>query len=303
MSKKISELLPYPEDPRTFVPGARLTSNYLYGVEIELERVASRPPLRYWTWHDDNSLRDNGAEISFQVPLGGVDVERALDEFKQMVELLTKKQKHPPISSERCGVHVHIDFRPCTVEQVVSFFVGFCIFEAALFTIGGKHRYSSIYCPGVSSCTPLIKSINKLYTAGSDHAVVTFMEQWSKYTGVNLRSLVERGSIELRMHEGTIDSEDIMLWLLLLDKLKQYTDSVSPEELVNTAKYQGITFASTVFGDLSSHLMTDNYINFYKNNLRNAFDCVYMHKIYALTRPASSDIKLISEAIIRALES
>jgi hypothetical protein len=235
----------------------------------------TKPLCKWWRWVEDGSLRNNGAELILTQPTGGKDLEEALTELSNIISEISKKQPTPPEITDRCSIHTHIDYRSSTLEQVLSFFIGFCVFESALFTVGGKDRYDSIYCPGLSSCQSQITEFNSIYVSDRIEPIHRHLSKWCKYTSVNLHALRTHGSIEVRSHKGTYDISDIVLWIRILDKLKAYTDTVTPEYIVHSAKNIGVNFATDVFGELSSHIVTDNYLNYFKNNLRNAMDCIY----------------------------
>jgi len=64
-----------------------------------------------------------------------------------------------------------------------------------------------------------------------------------------------------------------------------------------------LSFVKEVFGDLSSIMLTDNYLKYRENNIRNAMDVLYWSDITGLCKPkVSDDAQSIVNAIFEYME-
>ena len=100
-----------------------------------------------------------------------------------------------------CGLHVHLDMRHRNAHQVYT-----QLFQTqpALYSLVPQHRRDSIYC--VPNEKPHFA-----------YAAERF--------GINTNALREHGTLELRMHAGTVNAEQINHWisiLLAIVKTKKY---------------------------------------------------------------------------------
>jgi len=291
----VCDVVGHHPDNRRIFPGS-FCNSFLVGIEIELENVVQRPEMQLWQWKNDHSLRNNGAELVVPHPVGGLDLEDALD------ELAAAFLKNPQwVANDRCSVHCHLDFRSSTLQDVVSFYVGWLLFESSMYTISGKSRYSNIYCPGANQYHALVRSAHKLLKATTRDQVVRVLDSWPRYSGVNLAALARYGSVEIRTHRGTASVTEITEWLQVLDRLKMWTTGKHPSEIVQDAAEQGATaFAHTVFGPLTDKIICDNYNTFFSNSYLNACDVLHWDTIN-IDEPEITPVEAMADYIISQL--
>ena len=106
---------------------------YIFGIEVEVENVPN-PRVQYfhrpyWGLTADNSLRNNGVEF-VSLPLKGYQVEAAP---KQLANSLPKEHQF----SERTSVHIHMNVRDLTIEQIVNLMLIYTSLENLLFNWTG----------------------------------------------------------------------------------------------------------------------------------------------------------------------
>ena len=286
-------------DIRTIATG-KMYNNFLLGIEIELEDVLNRPMARYWNWKDDNSLRNHGAELVLPQPVGGADLDAALDELSALLN------SNPEwTANDRCSVHCHLDFRDSTVQDCVGFVVTWMLLESGMYTLSGKDRYTNIYCPGTSQCPETIRLTNTLLNGGAGD-VHSALERWPRYSGINLAALRRYGSIEIRTHRGTANADDIERWVAVLERIKLYSAGKDPKEIFELSQRVGCErFANEVLGDLDMYVVCDNYREFFPVNSLNAADALYWKEIKESATPNLSnlDIDGFCDLIIRELQS
>jgi len=222
---KIKDLTKLDPDCRSYLPSDLIPSSGLVGVEIELEGFSRyhmfKFKSKYWTVKQDGSLRDDGLEFIFNHPLSGVDIERALFEFETWIKSYSEKYGHPNIT-ERCSVHVHVDMRDATVRQAHVFILLYMTFETMFFHEFGKDRDGNNYCipVGMSAAKRNLSGVGS-----KSEGKVTASLEGSKYTSLNTGAVYHFGSFEIRLHEGTYDSQAILKWVCILLSMKEYSDN------------------------------------------------------------------------------
>jgi len=240
----------------------------LVGIEVEVENAQQIRDSKYWAVKGDSSLRNNGVELVLRQPLGGADLR---DSLQQLTGIL---RAAPDCNvSERCSLHVHVDVRDFSTTQLAALLLAYVGSEAALYMQGGKDRYDNIYCPGVTAALEQMSLMRSVVHGNSDN-VRHAIRRWQKYTGINLHSVQERGSVEFRAHEGTLEVPRIMRWVSILLLLVDYAATVkSPSTVLKHIRTGPEEYITRVFGSYSRQLLEDGvYFEYYQNNLLNAID-------------------------------
>lgn len=129
-------------DFRTFVNND-LPSIYV-GLELELENLTPihvNAPPKMWEFRNEGTLRgDYTAEIVFQHPYFGKDIELAIGYYKEWLG------NHHPKLSYRCSTHVHIDVRSLDVEEYLQYRALTILFEPVFYNLSSPERYINWYC-------------------------------------------------------------------------------------------------------------------------------------------------------------
>ena len=214
------------------------------GIEIEVEGVdrdsASDRINNAWTVTTDGSLRNGGAEF-ISKPLNPEYVESALH------YLYTKTFDNEIHFSPRTSVHVHLDCRKLTFNQVYNIVILYQSFESLLYNFAGKERKKSIYC------VPLSNSM--FYLEFAKAMSLYEFPQWNKYTGLNLARLHELGTVEFRHLRGTYDYKIICTWLEILYKLYNFAINIDTSKLqvliINTRSH--LTFLNLIHNVFEEH--------------------------------------------------
>jgi len=121
------------------------------GVEIELEKVN----LKYdnipstFTRIEDGSLKVDGAEF-ITIPIKFCYLETELNRLFSCLST--------PDPSSRCSVHVHLNSRDLTSEELQKFLLLYCIFEKSLFRFSGN-RWDSIFCVPLYAYSEQVKQM------------------------------------------------------------------------------------------------------------------------------------------------
>lgn len=242
-------------------------SDTFVGIECEIEgvnRISFKQHLNTFFWRvtTDGSLR-NGCEPVFSKPLKGANVTAALSSFDEAVA--AREASGQPIElSRRTSMHVHIDVRDLSTEEIHDLIAIYMLFERLLFDYVGTYRSKNNYC------RPLVGSnFSKVLTDMKDHNQLDYYMDFvsnmcDKYSALNVRAIATFGSLEFRHHPGVTSSSEIYPWLNILLSLKLWIKKGnSVQSLIELSAYEAIV---EVFGELSSLLTTSGYITMYDMN-------------------------------------
>lgn len=236
-------------------PVPMIDPHALIGVEIEVENMKNGVPdcEYYWNVKQDNSLRNNGLEFT-SIPLRAEQLEHALNYYNERVN-----QNNKPDYSNRTSVHVHLNVRDMTWDQVKNFVILYCLFEKHFFHIAGTKRESSIFC------VPLYKTSPKNSITGLEQCAV----HWHKYYALNLCTLLGSqglpmyGTIEFRHLYGTGDKNIIINWVNNILALRKQAMSMDLQELLAMVKNMNTT---------------SEYVTLYRNTFNELTMLDKMHK-------------------------
>lgn len=201
------------------------------GIEIEVEgKSLFRAPIKYWTIHEDNSLRAVEGEMPVEYvlskPIPRGDVERALNYLEKKLKL-TKSDVR---DSQRTSVHVHVNCQKLTLKQIYQYILLYYIFEDLLIEWCGPQRVGNLFALGGKHAEYNVFMLEQAVKSDSYQEV---FNADLRYTACNTASLGKLGSLEFRSLRGTVDPHVIKTWvdvlLCLKDKALGYQD---PREIV-----------------------------------------------------------------------
>ena len=207
------------------------------GLELEVEGwdEFARVPDRFldtWNIIPDHSLRNNGIEFVHKAPLRGEELSVSVDALSEVLSTFSNLSL-----SHRCSLHCHIDCRDMTVVQIESLYRIYTMLEPALYYVGVKDRYDNIYCPGLSHATEQVKQSGVCFASRDMHR---FIRHGCKYTGFNFLPLAEQGSVEIRTHSGTLNGQDVVNWVDILQGITTFA---------KTQTLDDVKFLSTLLPD------------------------------------------------------
>lgn len=202
------------------------------GVEIEtelpgdiLEGLRRFKPipnhLKYFLgWKYDGSLKYGREFITF--PTNG---DKLFSYIKSLCKYLQTERYE---CSARCGLHVHFDARDLSEKDIEKIFWVYRLFESPIYSIMPPTRKNNQYCGRLHYN---IESRSKFKTFNHFWAKVKSMEADKRFTAdsrykfFNLMPYYTAGgrgnkkTIELRIHEGTINETEIINWIRINLKL------------------------------------------------------------------------------------
>lgn len=227
----------------------------LVGIELETEGVSVNdlPYSGYWRYDIEPSLRGYSAEFVLRDPLAGDDLDHALNVLSELTE--------DTRLSERCSLHVHIDAGDLPLTQVYNVCIAYAIFEKVLYSLSGN-RYYNKFCVPVGLSSELRRYIASLYVNR-----LRVSEDY-RYGGLNLNALSKFGSLEFRMHEGTLDMDELKEWCQILHDLVENTNDLDPTYMIEcSGSYEGILH-------LAEKVFTTDSVKTYLESLESSW-CSY----------------------------
>ena len=220
--------------PMRFWAGEAVAENpstRMLGVEIETSEVEDTADLK-------KTLNQWSASVVSDGSISGVEIVTSPasgDRWLAMVDGIctSLKQASADVDSD-CGLHVHIDARDFTVDDVKAFLTIYIAIEDALFAMVPPSRRTNTYCVPCGSKFQAILD-------GTSVEEVVYGKYWSesqkksksggyRYNALNLHSWFYHGTMECRLHPGSTKANKIkawgVLWALILDAAK---DRVKPQ--------------------------------------------------------------------------
>lgn len=284
-------LLTFPEsDKHRMAQG-----NRHIGFEIECEYGKTFDLPRGFGITRDGSL-DNGIEVLTPPAMGS----HLVDTVTQAMSVL--RESGWEVSS-RCGLHTHIDLRDKRYDMrflARLFTLGFA-FEELLYNLQREDRHDNTYS------IPLRHEYGFNAGRGNVAADFEFMyekvdkkERWARmrlregrrdkyagqrYMGFNFHSVFHRGSLEVRVHEGTLDENRALGWADILQKIVERAERrLSYKALLKYMEIDLKEDAITQAGELLG--LSDDNLSYLDQFHR--WNDQYVHLPYELEHPRSS---------------
>lgn len=202
-------------------------NNYKYGLELETSRQFSSSQIEHIrTTFDAQVVRDGsieGLEIN-SPPLPGDKVEKWVKDicaYLASIKMTVDK---------KCGMHLHMSlcFAPSdTTKFLKNLMHLYKFYEPLLFAMQPPSRRGSLWCyPVALSYSEIAKFVNEdsiyryYYRQKRVNAAIKEKLKTTKYCDVryanlNLHSFFYRGTVEIRMHAGTLNPTKINNWILI----------------------------------------------------------------------------------------
>lgn len=228
---------------------AEMLGDY-FGLEIELENIRDDPKERLQVMKDrgilhvdvDGSLRNNGMEfITSPLPFPF--------EYAEISDTIFDSYPEAE-ASLRCGIHVHMNVRDMTYQQLARLLSLYCLVERIIFKHTGN-RDTNHFCVPVTDTNHVMYA---LYRMSEDHVHHTVRSS-HKYSALNIKPVSSLGTVEARHLPASYWRTDVPYELVqVLRNLKHMAmDKMSKDQFkqmiwdINTvSNYEW--FLSKVFG-------------------------------------------------------
>ena len=237
----------------------RLVDQTCYmGIEVEVEKVPPFPPIIGWNPTPDGSLRNNGMEF-VSTPVRGQNVHYLLH------SLMGHLKAGGAEFTERTSIHVHMNVRRLTIEQLVTLLITYIVVEKSIYRFihkAGFERSRNIFCVPLSESqhylgVPYLVYLLKQNEIGA--LVDSIHDFWRKYSGLNLLPITTQGTVEFRQLGGTFDTNLILDWINIIQSLRTFALQTTLEQatrlifdLNTNSNYQN--FLRMVFGQYADRM-------------------------------------------------
>jgi hypothetical protein len=224
--------VPYREPSPT--NNKKLLYSWPVGLEFEWERVYELPSTfqgrkaNGWVRVRDGSLRDGGMEFRSETTNRGRGVLNKIEIMYGWGEQMNWSR------SSRTSIHVHLDVRSLTVEELYATLVTYALVEPLLCHFAGKQREHSIFCipwyrairdaarlgSGWTQYQKLLKEKDPIYHARSILKMFDASAVRScKYSALHTEPIRRQGSIEFRHAPVFADKQACITWVNLITAL------------------------------------------------------------------------------------
>lgn len=198
----------------------KITDNYT-GIEIENEtkHAFELPYVDGWNRHREGSLRDFGFEYVSNKPVKYRDAKHHLD---LLFEYLNAARGNYKLSnSSRTSTHVHLDAGLLDYGNIITISVIYWMLEEYLSNFCGDTRKGNLFCIR-SSDSLSVQSVIAQSIIDKNPFPGELTHENLRYGSLNFSSLPKFGSIEFRMMRGVDNAEEAMLWVSILNRIKNF---------------------------------------------------------------------------------
>lgn len=239
--------------------GSLYRSN-VYGEEDDIDS-----PVNSSAYHQDTDEGERGAGREF------VTVPLARDKlFKTVDKLSSFLRDHNCKINKSCGMHVHFDMSNESIEDVRKTFLLFSILEDVLFDMLPPSRRDSRFCiPLKKEYRSFFSNDFDSYWYGTKDPIRLRQNKDSKYqntrySAINYHALFFHGTLENRMHSGTINPKKIKNWILINQMIIGYAKEQSMKQLLKLSGTKELLFSIIDFFEKKYPVLRDydlvNYI-------------------------------------------
>lgn len=210
------------------------------GIEIEVEAEGFLPQVdnTWWKSKGEPSLR-NGVEYINKQPLP-ID-EHKLPRIEKLINALEVKANKVIKDSHRTSIHVHSNIQELEAVELWTGITAYWLVENVLFEIFGKERQGNLFCLRLKDAEGQLRDAIQDVTKNHQIPFANFHPDHHKYGGLNLATIAQFGSAELRGMRGTVDPVEIHEWSNAAYDIFSIAPVMfkSPEELLDVFYHKG----------------------------------------------------------------
>lgn len=190
------------------------------GIDVEVEDLHhnTRP---YWKVVTDGSVRD-GFELVSPI-LSGVE---GLQEVEKVVKTLAEAGV---IVDTRCGLHVHVDARDMTADSIYYAVKRYAENESTIDSFVKADRRSNCFACTMIPVERYLREAREERIFISAGILCNIAEsQFNRYLKLNLCSYARHGTLEFRQHHGSMNSDEVVNWIVFCVTFIENCNSVQP---------------------------------------------------------------------------
>ena len=196
----------------------------LVGVEVEclIPHIDALDTPSFWTSTSDGSINSeegyDGIEM-VSYPASGDLLLESID------NLILWSNDIGAVVNRSCGLHVHFNSLDLTARQVAHVGIVYRYFEEILKGMMPNSRQSSNWCKDFPIPKKQLRHITEeselieMYYDYMDSHPSTDKYNDARYCGLNIHSRYYHGSLEFRLHSGTLNRTKILNWIQILNRI------------------------------------------------------------------------------------
>jgi hypothetical protein len=226
----------------------------MYGLEVEVEGQNLPREIKGFRTEHDGSLRgEENMEYIFERPMSLREAEAAVKLFGKTF----KKEDVVVDMSYRTSVHVHVNVSSLNKQQICTFLYLAYLVETALVNFCGPTRIGNRFCLRLIDAQDKIAELEQFFQVGGVHV---YDANKGKYSAINLAPMRTQGSVEFRSMKGTVDKDEIINWLNIINRVYEAALGFKgPEEVATFYLSEGPkALAQRVFGEYYDKLEYDS---------------------------------------------
>lgn len=179
-------------------------SNRCYGVEIEVQYgyEASAANNTVFASKEDGSLHNQGVEFCSPILQGDAGLT-------ELADILQICNDHGAEIDNKCGLHIHIDLRDFSKQSFTRLFYILRKIENVTRLLVTEERRNNQFCSAT------LRQIQTNDRDGFDEQVMEHCENMERYSAYNFLAYSSHKTVEVRLHHGTLNYEEIRNWILL----------------------------------------------------------------------------------------
>lgn len=152
--------------------------------------------------------------------------------IKQIREICKVLKAGKAVVNNSCGLHVHVDARDLEAGDLQKVSLAWEAVEGQMFRRVAKNRATNSFCKKWN------KKFTKIYkTKGSIQSFLALASEINdygdRYRSLNYQALEDHGTLENRIHHGTIDAKKIIDWAMINVKLIDFAQSTPISKIYN----------------------------------------------------------------------
>lgn len=136
------------------------------------------------------------------------------DGFEQIEKVSRALKSIGAKVSSKCGLHIHVDARDLSTNDLASAVATYARFESFFNAIQPPSRTNNQYCKSVKN----VLSVSKEQFRRNPAEAISNLDSYfsARYHKVNLEAYSAHGTIEFRQGAGTIEADKIINWAVLM---------------------------------------------------------------------------------------
>ncbi len=196
----------------------KVGSSRQYGVELETHECQDYDEFNHSAWSSKYEPSVSGLEFITKILHGN-------DGFVAIYDLCGFAAKHNWKINNRCGYHLHIDMRGESADSLKAIALAYHTTYKVWKDCVENHRHTENYC------CPSHNELSEYHSLSDKNDWTHFTRYKSRYDWVNWNAYNLHGSLEIRLHEGTVDGKTVCNWVRAHTTFADWANNVGYTEV------------------------------------------------------------------------